>query len=416
MAELDEKLTEAAGTGNGAPIEEVNEKGKSGATATVHMTGTPAPKKQKASKPKKKSSPKPKAKRHVASNKSAAQQIDRPYPRVPLEDAIKVAEAIKQKNGGNPWAPDQLATAVGTTGKSEKFFYLAGGARDFGLTTGGRGAREIALTELGRNLVYAGSAQEMEKFKREAFNRVEVFRKVLDFYGGNNLPEMDFLSNTLEREFGLHPATHDEFSELFRKNCDFLQIGARFDGNRSASTTPVTASTEGVGDIVTVAEAEADTGLTCFVAMPFNEKSGKYPQGYFQEVMSSLIAPAGRKAGFNVVTARRQGSDVIQSTIVNSLVRADLVLVDLTEHNPNVLFELGLRIAKDKPVVLVRARGTAGIFDVDNMLRVYDYDPNLWSSTLKTDVPKLTDHIKGAWDQKDLGKTYMQVLMSQAEN
>lgn len=50
-------------------------------------------------------------------------------------------------------------------------------------------------------------------------------------------------------------------------------------------------------------------------------------------------------AGFTVETANRQGSGVIQSTIVNEFLEADLVIADLTEHNPNVLFELRRRMA-----------------------------------------------------------------------
>jgi hypothetical protein len=37
----------------------------------------------------------------------------RTYPRVPLERALLVALAIKEKNGGNPWPAEQVAAAVG---------------------------------------------------------------------------------------------------------------------------------------------------------------------------------------------------------------------------------------------------------------------------------------------------------------
>jgi hypothetical protein len=86
------------------------------------------------------------------------------------------------------------------------------------------------------------------------------------------------------------------------------------------------------------------------------------------------------------------------------------VLADLTEHNPNVLFELGMRMAEDKPVVLVRAKGTGQIFDVDNLLRVAEYDPNLWPSTVSADVPSLSDHIKAGWSSKDAGSSYLAIL------
>jgi len=44
-------------------------------------------------------------------------------------------------------------------------------------------------------------------------------------------------------------------------------------------------------------------------------------------------------------------------------------------------------MAEDKPVALVKASGTGRIFDVDNMLRVYEYNSNLWSSTIEKDFP-----------------------------
>jgi hypothetical protein len=100
----------------------------------------------------------------------------------------------------------------------------------------------------------------------------------------------------------------------------------------------------------------------------------------------------------------------IQATIVNDLDSADLVIVDLTEHNPNVLFELGMRIAFNKPVCLIRAKGTPPIFDIDHMLRVYDYNPCLWSSTLEVDIPALTEHILETWKNKDTERSYLSIL------
>src|SRR5439155_2589607 len=137
-------------------------------------------------------------------------------------------------------------------------------------------------------------------------------------------------------------------------------------------------------------------------------KSGQ--RGFFSEVLQRLITPAAIEAGFNVETANRQGSDVIQSTIVNELLEADLVIADLTDHNPNVLFELGLRMAMEKPVALVKASGTGRVFDVDNMLRVHEYQPHLWRSTIERDLPDLTKHIRAAWENRNKDQSYMKIL------
>jgi hypothetical protein len=144
--------------------------------------------------------------------------------------------------------------------------------------------------------------------------------------------------------------------------------------------------------------------------MPFSERSKDRAPGYFDEVLKHLITPAAVKANFNARTAKKAGTEVIQSTIVNDLDSADLVIVDLTEHNPNVLFELGMRIAFNKPVCLIRAKGTAPIFDIDHMLRVFDYNPSLWPSTLAIDVPALTEFIAETWKNKDAERSYLAIL------
>ena len=150
--------------------------------------------------------------------------------------------------------------------------------------------------------------------------------------------------------------------------------------------------------------------------MPFVEHDeDRYPTGFFGEVLTSLFTPAITGAGLEVRTAQRQGSDLIQSTIINELLAADLVLADLTEHNPNVLFELGMRIAEDKPVVLVKAKGTGNVFDVDHILRIEQYSPNLWRSTVEQDRPLLQAHIQAAWDHRETAQTYRGILTRHAE-
>lgn len=75
-----------------------------------------------------------------------------------------------------------------------------------------------------------------------------------------------------------------------------------------------------------------------------------------------------------------------------------------------MLFELGIRLAKELPVAIIKSEGTGPIFDVDNMMRVLAYSPNLWATTLALDVPRMRDHIKAAWDNRTTAKNYMQIL------
>lgn len=337
------------------------------------------------------------------------QEVKRPYPRITLNAALQIATKIRALNGGNSWPTVEVAKAVGMSIKNTKFFYLAAASRDFGLTSGTSNTPKIELANLGRDIVYAPNPQVEHEKKVEAFLSVDIFKKVLEHYKGSDLPEMKYLGNTLEKDFGLNPLTHEEFATLFRQNCQELGIIAGFDGSigiDGSHIKPKSPATVIVGEPKTTGK----TTLKAFVIMPFVERNESFPKGFFSEVLRSLITPSAIDAGFSVETANRQGSDVIQSTIINDLLEADLVIADLTGHNPNVLFELGVRMAQDKPVALIKSTGTGRIFDVDNMLRVIEYDSNMWPSTIEKDLPKLRDHIKAAWDNRNTNQSYMKIL------
>jgi hypothetical protein len=344
----------------------------------------------------------------------------RPFPRRTLEQALRVPQALREHNGGQPWPSEEVAKSLSLGPKSGNFWYLTAAAQAYGLTEGTRETAEIKLTDLGRQAVYPDSADVEQLALRTAFLQVDSFRGVLEHYGGTNLPDKQYRENTLLTKFNLDPAVQDEFVELLNKNAAFVGIGSSFDGSTTGTATGL--GTAGVatrvagapGDTQTVATPSKKAAGVCFVIMPFVERDeDRYPSGFFSEVLRSLFSPAITDVGLEVRTARRSGSDVIQATIVRELLTADLVLCDLTEHNPNVLFELGVRMAKELPTVLVRAKGTGRIFDVDNLLRVEEYSPNLWPKTVAEDLPRLQSHIQAGWDNRKDANTYISILTNQ---
>ena len=339
-----------------------------------------------------------------AKKAKAKPKAKRAFPRYSIEDTRKIAEALKQFNAGNPWSPKEIA-AAGKMGVGDSFFYLTAGSRDYGFTLGTREAEKIELTDLGRKIVYPKSPEEESSAIHDAFRNIELFKNVFDYYQGQNLPEIQYLKNTLKTEFGVDENLQDDFYNIYQKNLNYLK------SKSSAPTQLVESQTISSGSSTIILGESSNSGkVTAFVAMPFSEKTSAYPKGYFDEVLKHLITPAAVKANFTATTAKKAGSEVIQSTIVNDLDAADLVIVDLTEHNPNVLFELGMRIAFNKPVCLILAKGTPAIFDIDHMLRVYDYNPCLWQSTLAIDVPALSEHISETWKSKGKDRSYLSIL------
>jgi hypothetical protein len=73
---------------------------------------------------------------------------------------------------------------------------------------------------------------------------------------------------------------------------------------------------------------------------------------------------------------------------------------------------LGIRIAQKKPVALIKASGTGRIFDVDNMIRVFEYQTTLWKSSIEADLPSLTEHIRGTWEKREATAPYMNILLN----
>lgn len=140
-----------------------------------------------------------------------------------------------------------------------------------------------------------------------------------------------------------------------------------------------------------VTEKEKSKG-NCFVIMPISDPEG-YPDGHFKKVYDQILAPAIAKAGYNPARADDDtSSNMIQAKILEQLVNAPMVLCDLSTRNPNVLFELGLRQAFDKPVVLVQECGTERIFDISSISTI-DYRRDRLYDEVLEDQQKITECI-----------------------
>jgi hypothetical protein len=102
---------------------------------------------------------------------------------------------------------------------------------------------------------------------------------------------------------------------------------------------------------------------TCMVIMPFAEE--------FTPLYDEVIDPAINMAGFLPIRTDRLdlAGDVLES-IRRGIETCDCALAVLTDTRPNVMYELGLAHARDKPVLLLIEKGGEGDpdlpFDIDN--------------------------------------------------
>jgi hypothetical protein len=98
--------------------------------------------------------------------------------------------------------------------------------------------------------------------------------------------------------------------------------------------------------------------------MPIADSDG-YDKGHFSKVYEDIFKPACEISNFKAIRADEvKQTNLIHLDILQKLIDSPMAIGDLCSRNPNVLFELGLRQAFDKPTVLVQENGTPKIFDI----------------------------------------------------
>ncbi len=102
----------------------------------------------------------------------------------------------------------------------------------------------------------------------------------------------------------------------------------------------------------------------CFIIMPISDQPGYEPE-HFNLVYEDIIKVACIQAGFKPIRADDvKQTNLIHKDILQKILEAPMAICDLSASNPNVLFELGIRQAFDKPVVLIKDKLTKLIFDI----------------------------------------------------
>ena len=127
-------------------------------------------------------------------------------------------------------------------------------------------------------------------------------------------------------------------------------------------------------------KGKEDNRKVCFLITPIGASVSE-DRARVDQWMELVYTPAlGKK--YKLIRADQISTPgMITEQIIQHIVDADLVIIDYTKLNANVMYEAAIRHLAEKPFIQVRQSGVQLPFDITN-LRALSYDPS------KLDYPK----------------------------
>lgn len=131
----------------------------------------------------------------------------------------------------------------------------------------------------------------------------------------------------------------------------------------------------------------------CGIVMPISGMMEEYSADHWKRVRT-ILETAIEVAGFtpNVVWNNDQ-LDIIQSKILQNIYDNEIIICDLSNLNPNVMFEAGLRLSTKKPTILVADTSTTVPFDL-RPFQYISYQYNLEYNAIKSFIYSLSEKLK----------------------
>ena len=135
----------------------------------------------------------------------------------------------------------------------------------------------------------------------------------------------------------------------------------------------------------------------CFIITPIGDDTDPIRR-HIEGIIDAAIVPAlGDK--YEIVVAHKMGDlGSITKQVIDKVYHSKLVIANLTNRNPNVMYELALRHATGKPAIMIAERGTLLPSDIIMQRTIFYYND-------AKGVLELRDELKKAVCTIDFEKT-----------
>ncbi|TLY50112.1 MAG: hypothetical protein E6K53_11635 [Gammaproteobacteria bacterium] len=335
--------------------------------------------------PQKKSAKKPSARAKKAAGVGRAK-----FPRHSVTAALRIPRAILEQNAGKACTPDEAAAFLGLATAKGPFAVEVSSSIKYGFLERPQSG-QIQPTALAKKILRPQAASDEIDGYREAVLKAPDLSEVYRHYRGENLPDDQFLMNTVVETYHVPPESFPEFKQVLLESLESAQLTAKHgDKIRVLDSASEDKLAQGQSDRLkrlgkTTSISATDT---CFVMQPFAAPLGDY--------YDKIYRPAIEKAGLRPVRADADifGTGKIMDQVWSGINAARVLVAELTSRNPNVFYELGLAHALRKPVVLVSAREEDVPFDLQHIRVIYyDVSDPFWGTKL---IEKVAENVLSA--------------------
>ena len=153
--------------------------------------------------------------------------------------------------------------------------------------------------------------------------------------------------------------------------------------------------------------------LSCGIIMPISELDGCSEQHWSDvlEILTEAIEGADFKAD---LVSNTDEVSIIHKTIIQNIYQNPIVVCDVSGKNPNVMFELGMRLAFDKPCIIIKDDKTSYSFDTSPIEHL-EYPRDLRFTKIVSFKNKLTEKIKRTYEKSQNDSNYTTFLKNFGE-
>jgi hypothetical protein len=162
------------------------------------------------------------------------------------------------------------------------------------------------------------------------------------------------------------------------------------------------------------------TGLEvkkCGIIMPIASMLD-YTADHWQDVKSIIKEAVDTVDGVlfktDIVSDSEGEINIIHKNIISNIYNSDIVVCDISGRNPNVLFELGMRLTFDKPTIIIKDDATDYLFDISS-IETLTYPKDLRFGKIVAFKKLLASKIKSSYEKAVSDTSYSPFLGSFGE-